>query len=449
MKLSIFWRLVATTALAAFAGCVWIIIDLTISTPLLLLLTLTTAGVSCYGVWLIFTGTGARQAWGWVVALTSVIALFIEIIFLIKNSLELGQLILLVILATTYVLLLRILRRQYWIQKRALKQDELSTTSFKQPVLIINPKSGNGRAIKAGIDRLARDQGIRVMVTKKTDSIEGLARAEAKKGADVLGVSGGDGTLGAVAKVALECNLPLVILPGGTRCHFARDLGLDPEQIVDSLASFHGVERRIDVGDINGRIFLNNASFGLYADIVDEPNYREHKVATSRTVLKELLDGSRPRYSLNYKDGQGKRHATATQLLVGVNEYQTLKLFELGHRDKLDAGVLQVTAITELNDQTIRQLMTTLTLTKFFSDKTPDNFQQWTTTSFTVNSKQSKLIVGVDGEREAYAAPVKVTIRHKALRVIVPPEGIRDRRHSPIGRRVITKLLEAVSGRVR
>jgi diacylglycerol kinase family enzyme len=134
---------------------------------------------------------------------------------------------------------------------------------------------------------------------------------------------------------------------------------------------------------------------------------------------------------------------------VVVNEYQTLKLFELGHRDKLDAGVLQVTAITELNDQTIRQLMTTLTLTKFFSDKTPDNFQQWTTTSFTVNSKQSKLIVGVDGEREAYAAPVKVTIRHKALRVIVPPEGIRDRRHSPIGRRVITKLLEAVSGRVR
>lgn len=449
MKLSIFWRFVAAAALAAFVGCIWIIIDLTISTPLLLLLTLTTAGVSCYGVWLIFTGTGKRQAWGWVVTLVSVIALFIEIVFLIKNSLELSQLILLIILASVYVVLLRILRRQYWNQKRALKQVELSTASFKQPVLIMNPKSGDGRAIKAGIDHLARDQGIKVIVTKKTDSIEGLARAEAKNGADVLGVSGGDGTLGAVAKVALEFNLPLVVLPGGTRCHFARDLGLDPEQIVDSLASFHGVERHIDVGDINGRIFLNNASFGLYADIVDEPNYREHKVATSRTVLQELLDGTRPPYSLSFQDSQGKRHSTATQLLVGVNEYQTLKLFELGHRDRLDAGVLQVTAITKLNDQTIRQLMTTLTLTKFFSDKTPDNFQQWTTTSFTVKSKKAKLIVGVDGEREAYTTPVKIAIRHKALRVIVPPEGIRDRRHSPIGRKVITKLLEAVSGRVR
>ena len=175
MKLSIFWRLVATAALAAFVGCVWIIIDLTISTPLLLLLTLTTAAVSCYGVWLIFTGTGARLVWGWIVALISAIALIVEIVFLIKNSLELGQLILLVILASVYVLLLRILRRQYWTQKRAIKQEKHPTASFKQPVLIMNPKSGDGRAIKAGIDRLARDQGIHVIVTKKTDSIEGLA----------------------------------------------------------------------------------------------------------------------------------------------------------------------------------------------------------------------------------------------------------------------------------
>lgn len=449
MKLSIFWRLVASAALAAFAGCVWIIIDVTVSTPILLLLTLTTAGISCYGVWLIFTGTGARLAWGWVITLIAIITLFIEIRFLMKNSLELNQLILLVILATTYALLLRLLRSQYWAQKRAHNLEQLPTATFKQPVLIMNPKSGDGRAMKAGIDRLAQEQGIKVIITKKSDNIEELARAEAKKGADVLGVSGGDGTLGAVAKVALECDLPLVVLPGGTRCHFARDLGLDPEQIVDSLASFRGVERRIDVGDINGRIFLNNASFGLYADIVDEPDYREHKVATSRTVLQELLDGTRRPYSLNYTDGEGKRHTTATQLLVGINEYQTLKLFELGHRDRLDAGNLQVTAITKLNDQTVRQLMTTLTLTKFFSDKTPDDFQQWTTTSFTVSSKKAKLIVGVDGERETFTTPVKIAIRHKALRVIVPPEGIRDRRHSPIGRKVITRLFEAATGNVR
>src|SRR5690606_33418510 len=104
-----------------------------------------------------------------------------------------------------------------------------------------------------------------------------LARQAIQDGADVLGISGGDGSIGAVAKVAMEYDVPLVVLPGGTRCHFARDLGLDPRYLVDGLDGFKGVERRIDVGDINGRVFLNNISLGAYADIVDHKEYREQK----------------------------------------------------------------------------------------------------------------------------------------------------------------------------
>jgi diacylglycerol kinase family enzyme len=94
-------------------------------------------------------------------------------------------------------------------------------------------------------------------------------------------MAGGDGSLAVVATAALTHGLPFVCIPAGTRNHFALDLGVDRRDVVGALGAFaDGVERRIDVGMVNGRLFLNNVSLGVYADAVRHPAYRDAKLRT-------------------------------------------------------------------------------------------------------------------------------------------------------------------------
>ena len=439
MKISVGWRLLIATALGVFGLIVLTVIDLAFSSPGIFAITLIAFALSCYAAWLIFTGTKARLLTGWAVLLFSSGVLIYSIYhFHLDNN---NFLLLRIIgLAIIYAILVGILRREYWRQKR--EQAILATQSakFSNAVLIINPKSGDGRAIKADIPQQAKKLGIKVVVTKKSDNIERLAQDAVVSGADVLGVSGGDGTLGAVAKVAIEHDLPLVVLPGGTRCHFARDAGFKPEEISDALVSFRGVERRVDVGSINGRIFLNNVSFGLYADIVDNPEYRDNKIRTTRGVLQNLLNGTKKYYPLAFVDASNKKHRYATQILVGVNEYETANVFELGRRNHLDKGILQITAITKLTDQLIRQMVDAVIINKSFADNNIGSVYQWTAKNFKVNSPGQKLVVGVDGEREEYTNPVLIEILPKALRLMVPPEGPRQRQSGIFSPKLLKKL---------
>ena len=113
-------------------------------------------------------------------------------------------------------------------------------------------------------------------------------------GADALAVAGGDGSLATVAAAALAHDLPFVCVPAGTRNHFARDLGLDPADPIAALdALSDGIEGRIDVGEVNGRLFLNNVSLGIYAEAVRRPGYRDAKV---RTLVETARARPRPRH---------------------------------------------------------------------------------------------------------------------------------------------------------
>lgn len=446
MKVPVFWRFVAALALLSLSATLAIGLVIVLTSPILILLTGTAFLFVCYGIWLIFTGIGQRLRIGWTIAIIASSALCIELYILLIDREDLKLFLVFGLLTLIYLGLLSGLRAKYWHAKRQAA-NRARHMKFSRPVLIMNPKSGDGRALKAGIDRKAQAMGIEVIITKKGDNIESLARAAARDGADVLGISGGDGTLGAVAKVAIEANLPLVVLPGGTRCHFARDIGMDPKRITDALESYYGVERRVDVGEINGRVFLNNASFGLYADIVNNPDYRDNKLATIRTTLIELLNGEKQAYELQFTDDQRIKHKHAIQILVGINPYETLRLLELGHRQQLDTGQLQVTAIPQLDDRMVRRLMNTLTFQKFFSRSMPDNFIQWSSKYFSVDSTQKTLVVGVDGEREKYAAPVKIKMRPEALRLYVPAEGVRSRQRSPFNLALILDLWRVAIGK--
>lgn len=236
----------------------------------------------------------------------------------------------------------------------------------------------------------------------------------------------------------------MVVLPGGTRCHFARDIGLEPKRIADALNGFTGVERRVDVATINGRIVLNNVSFGLYADIIDNPNYRQHKREVSRRVLRDLLSGTKSTYPLRFRY-KGQQFSKAVQVLVGVNRYTTLDIFEMGHRNCMDEGVLQVTAITRLTDSLFARLLTVMSIGRLRSSNALQDVYEWVTPAFTVGAPKHTIVAGVDGEREEYKTPVTIRVMPSALTVYVPAEGVRSRRKNPFDLTIVRELWQAVA----
>lgn len=446
MKLSLPIRLAAALALIIYALIVYFVVVLVISSPILLILLVATSIGVFYALWIIFTGTEKRLRKGLLLLIAFMLLWVLELILIAQQGGSLKIVLVIATLSILYTLVVTYLRREYISTVRKHNSRSKDIANFKKPYLIINPKSGNGRATKARVAKHAQDQGIKVIVLKKSDDVEGLAREAAKSGADVLGVSGGDGSIGAVVKVALEYKLPVVVLAGGTRCHFARDLGLDPKQILDGLNGFKGVERKIDVGDINGRIFLNNASFGLYADIVDNPKYRDNKVAITRQVLKDTLARKNQGYPLIFKNGN-KQYKSAVQVLVGVNRYKTVNLMEMGERERLDQGVLQITAITKLNDNLIKQLLKVFSIDFTGGIEKVDGIDQWDTKRFTLSSSNKSIVVGVDGEREVYRSPVNISVKTRALRVYVPAEGTRSRSKNAFMLTTLTRIWKIVLGK--
>ena len=160
-----------------------------------------------------------------------------------------------------------------------------------------------------------------------------LARAA---DADALGVAGGDGSLGAVAAVAIERDLPFVCVPFGTRNHFARDAGLDRDDPIGALAAFGGEERRVDVGRVGDRVFLNNVSLGAYARLVHvREHHRRRRAALAR--LRALAISLRHPHGLHLRiDGEP---VSARVVLVANNRYE-LGMLSLGSRERIDRGEL-------------------------------------------------------------------------------------------------------------
>ena len=139
----------------------------------------------------------------------------------------------------------------------------------RRPVLFVNPTSGGGKAARAGLAERARERGVEAVVLDPGQDLAALARDAAAGGADVLGVAGGDGSLAVVAAVAAAHGIAFACVPAGTRNHFALDVGVDRHDLTGALDAFtDGVERQIDVAEVNGRMFLNNVSLGIYGQAV-------------------------------------------------------------------------------------------------------------------------------------------------------------------------------------
>ena len=148
-------------------------------------------------------------------------------------------------------------------------------------VVVWNPRSGGGKAVSNNLPDEARARGIEPIELKPGDDLEQLVRDAVAAGADGLAAAGGDGTQALVASIAAEHDLPFACIPAGTRNHFALDLGVDRDDVVGALDAFvTGGEHRVDLAEINGRVFVNNVSLGLYAEAVQREGYRDAKLRT-------------------------------------------------------------------------------------------------------------------------------------------------------------------------
>jgi diacylglycerol kinase family enzyme len=284
-----------------------------------------------------------------------------------------------------------------------------------RPWLLVNPRSGDGKAARVGLVEAARARGVRVHVLAEGDDPGALARRAVAEGADAVGVAGGDGSLGPVAAVAVEAEVPFVCVPSGTRNHFAGDLGLDRADPLAALEAFTGPERRIDVGVVGDRVFLNNVSLGAYADLVADPRYRAGKLATAHAVLPASLRGERELLQVDLGDADRRRHPDVLVLLVAVNRYELN-----GVRERLDGGLLQVSALRARTGAALAGLATTA-LARGGHPLGGAGWAQWTTTSLRVEAARPELPAGIDGEAAVLPTPLELGLLPLALRVLVPP----------------------------
>ena len=202
----------------------------------------------------------------------------------------------------------------------------------QQPVLFYNTRSGGGKAERFAVAKEARARGIEPIELKPGDDLETLVRGAVDRGADALAMAGGDGSQAIVAAMAAERGLPYACIPAGTRNHFALDLGVDRDDVVGALDAFvDGGERTVDLAEVNGRVFVNNVSLGLYAEAVQHEGYRDAKLRTLLDTVPDVLgpERRRPRSAL---DRAGRAGASSgAVILVSNNAYRLGKRGRLGH----------------------------------------------------------------------------------------------------------------------
>lgn len=268
----------------------------------------------------------------------------------------------------------------------------------RRPVLFVNPRSGGGSATRADLVELARDRGIETFVLAPGQSLATLVGAAVAGGADALGMAGGDGSLSVVAAAAAAQGIPFICVPAGTRNHFALDLGVDRHDVRGALDAFtDGAERRIDVAEVNGRVFLNNVSLGIYGEAVRRTAYRDAKLRTLAETAERVLGPSRQVPALRLVDDTGREHTHLAVVLVSNNPYALDPPFG-GTRPALDGGQLGILVLDTPDDEPHRP------------------GRAWSAPRLEV-SAVGPVHAGIDGEPVTLNSPLRFAIRPGVLRV--------------------------------
>ena len=277
-------------------------------------------------------------------------------------------------------------------------------TDPARPVLFFNPKSGGGKAVRFKLADEARARGITPIELIPGSDLERLVRDAVAAGADALAMAGGDGSQAVVAAIAAERGLPYACIPSGTRNHFALDLGVDRNDVVGALDAFvDGGERTVDLAEVNGRVFVNNVSLGLYAEAVQADGYREAKLRTILDTLPDVLGPEGEGLDLRWTGPGGSEHTSGAAILVSNNRYRLGKAVGSGTRPRIDDGLLGITVAsgpTRGEDGPMVQRP----------------WREWSAPEFEVRAERP-IAAGIDGEALVLEPPLRFRILPGVLRV--------------------------------
>jgi diacylglycerol kinase family enzyme len=274
-----------------------------------------------------------------------------------------------------------------------------------RPVLFYNPKSGGGKAERFKLADEARARGIEPIELTRGADLEQLVRAAVADGADGLAMAGGDGSQAIVAGVAAELDLPYACIPAGTRNHFALDLGVDRDDVVGALEAFvDGGQRRVDLAEVNGRVFVNNVSLGVYAEAVQREGYREAKLATILDTLPDTIGPEGEGLDLRWTGPSGSEHSSGAVILVSNNRYRLGNPVGSGTRPRIDDALLGITVVGAPTGRggSRRGLQRP--------------WREWSAPEFTVEA-DGPIPAGIDGEALVLEPPLRFKIRPGVLQV--------------------------------
>ena len=412
-------RLAAGAAIALIAASVGALviglgpelIRLLASVPLL--------AVAVFAMWYALTRAGWRRFVGAALTVAALIGIWIVAVLGERTNVMLA-----VVGIALLVLAVALGRWALGRDVRTLKAEPTAgarVAPAAHAVLLINPRSGGGKAERLGLAGACIERGIEPVVLDPGDNLEALALDAIERGADVIGMAGGDGSQAVVASVAAARDVAMVVVPAGTRNHLALDLGLDRDDLIGALEAFgDAVERRIDLGEVNGRVFVNNVSLGLYASIVRSPEYRDAKIDTTLSTLPSVLGPGSAPFDLSFVGPDGTRHDGAHVVQVSNNPYGRTPLTP--SRPRLDTHRLGVITLEIDDDRSAARFFSAL------AEGHPEHypgFSAWTPTTFEVCSKKA-VDVGLDGESLAIAPPLSFSVRPDALHVRLPIHSIGE-----------------------
>jgi len=292
-----------------------------------------------------------------------------------------------------------------------------------RPVLLCNPWSGGGKVDKFGLRELATELGVETVMLDHGLDLEVLARDAVARGADCLGMAGGDGSQALVASIAVEHGLPFVCVSAGTRNHFALDLGLNRDDPRESVYAFRDAyERTVDYATVNDRFFVNNVSLGVYAKIVQEDSYRDAKVDTTKTLLPEMLGRQSESFDLQFRTPDGTEVDGAILVMVSNNPYVLGVSPDNAQRRHLDRGLLGVFAVNTRTGAEAARLVAAQALGRRARSQF---WHEFACTEFTVRSRSGAAFAGVDGEALELPTPLEFRIHPRGLTLLVPEGNLQ------------------------
>ena len=408
-------RLAAVVALVALAALPLLLVVVLLDNLVALLVGLIGLAVAAAGAWWVMTETGPQHRIGIIGVVVGLATLVASVVSTLRpfDRVVVRTLLLLALVGVAGLATRRALRRD-----TAALEARARRPRPTHPVLLCNPWSGGGKVEQFGLEALAAELGVETIRLERGLDLETLARDAVARGADCLGMAGGDGSQALVASIAVEHDLPFVCVSAGTRNHFALDLGLDRDDPRASVLAFRdAVERRIDYATVGGRFFVNNVSLGVYATIVQEEGYRAQKAETTKALLPELLGRRSEPFDLQFDTPEGGEVDGCFLVQVSNNPYVLGVSPDAGQRRRLDTGRLGVFAVSAHSGGEAARLVTSTAVGR--RTRTP-GWYEFSTDRFEVRSRSGRVLAGVDGESLELPAPLQFDTHPAGLRLYVP-----------------------------